>query len=172
MKIAAGNRKLSRNVRREDRWRDRLGDGDRRGACGLDGQGGHRVIDRLMPGPSSVEAGLGRRRFYGVCGGEEVDHGALVAQTESLASNSFCALVSSLIEVARGGFFVVLLRGVISEESIRPSRVSSAHAPTRPITAFVGANQVRQSSASSFETMPVEPMGSQNTTVSGDVHER
>jgi hypothetical protein len=36
----------------------------------------------------------------------------------------------------------------------------------------LGVDQVRQSSASSFEAMPVEPTRSQNMTVSGGVHER
>jgi hypothetical protein len=36
----------------------------------------------------------------------------------------------------------------------------------------VDVDQVRQSSASSFEAMPVEPTRSQNTTVSGGVDER
>ena len=35
-----------------------------------------------------------------------------------------------------------------------------------------GVDQVRQSSASSFEAMPVEPTRSQNMTVSGGLHER
>ena len=36
----------------------------------------------------------------------------------------------------------------------------------------VVVDQVRQSSASSFEAMPVEPTRSQNMTLSGGVHER
>jgi hypothetical protein len=49
--------------------------------------------------------------------GKKSTTGALVAQTESLASNSFALyLVASLTEVARGAFRVVLLRGVLPEE--------------------------------------------------------
>ena len=71
-------------------------------------------------------------------------------------------LVASLTEVARGAFRVVLLRGVISEERHQAVPEFFSPCPTRPITAFdsfieVGVDQVRQSYASSFEAMPVEP---------------
>jgi hypothetical protein len=94
--------------------------------------------------------------------------GAPVAQTESLAANSFALyLVASLIEVARGAFRVVLLRGV----TIRPSPSLFGTSPDKADHGLrhfieVGVDQVRQSSASGFEAMPVEPTRSQNMTVS------
>ena len=63
------------------------------------------------------------------------------------------------------------------KSAIRPSPSLFSICTTRPITALdisieVGVDQVRQSSASSFEAMPAEPTRSQNMTVIGGVHER
>ena len=81
-------------------------------------------------------------------------------------------LVASLIEVARGAFRVVLLRGEIPEERHQAVSESLQHMPDKADHGLrhfieVGVDQVRQSSASSFEAMPVEPTRSQNMTVSG-----
>ena len=79
--------------------------------------------------------------------------------------------------MARGAFRVVLLRGVIPEERhqavpeyLQHMPDKADHGPRHFIE--VGVDQVRQSPASSFEAMPVEPTRSQNMTVSGGVHER
>jgi hypothetical protein len=71
-------------------------------------------------------------------------------------------LVASLIEVVSGAFRVVHLRGVIPEERHQPVPESLQHMPYKPnhglrLFIEVGVDQVRQSSASSFEAMPVEP---------------
>jgi hypothetical protein len=95
---AAGNRKLSKKrATRPDRRHGRVGDGDRRRPRGVDCQGGHRGVDRLsveLPSASMPRRGRPRTSplLRRACGGKEVDTGALVAQTESLASNSFRAL--------------------------------------------------------------------------------
>ena len=85
-------------------------------------------------------------------------------------------LVASLIEVARGAFRVVLLRGVIPEERHQAVPESLQHMPDEADHGLrhfieVGVDQVRQSSASSFEAMPGEPTRSRDITVSGGVHE-
>jgi hypothetical protein len=110
--------------------------------------------------------------------GKKSTTGALVAQTESLTSNSFALyLVAPLIEVARGAFRVVLVRGVVPEEGRQAVLESRQHMPDKADHGLrhfieVGVDQVRQSSASSFEARPVKPTRSQNMTVSGGVHER
>ena len=85
-------------------------------------------------------------------------------------------LVASLIEVARGAFRVVLLCGVIPEERHQAVPESLQHMPDKADHGLrhfieVGVDQVRQSSASSFEAMPVEPTRSEHDRERG-VHER
>ena len=85
-------------------------------------------------------------------------------------------LVASLIEVAPGVFRVVLLRGVIPEERHQAVPESLQHMPDKADHGLrhfieVGVDQVRQSSASSFEAMPVEPTRSEHDRERG-VHER
>jgi hypothetical protein len=108
--------------------------------------------------------------------GKKSARGALVALTESLAQIPLRSILSPL-EAARGAFRVVLLRGVIPEERHQAVPESLQHMPDKADHGLrhfieVGVDQVRQSSASSFEAMPVEPTRSQNMTVSGGVHER
>jgi hypothetical protein len=85
-------------------------------------------------------------------------------------------LVAPLIEVARGAFRVVFLRGVIPDERHQAVPESLQHMPDKADHGLrhfieVGVDQVRQSSASSFEAMPGEPTRSRDITVSGGVHE-
>jgi hypothetical protein len=67
---------------------------------------------------------------------------------------------------------IVPLRGVIPEERHQAVPESLQHMPDKAdhglrLFIEVGVYQVHQSSASSFEAMPVEPTRSQNVTVSG-----
>ena len=68
-------------------------------------------------------------------------------------------LVASVIEVARGAFRVVLLRGVIPEERHQAVPNSLQHMPDKADHGLrhfveVRVDQVRQSSASSFKRRP------------------
>jgi len=129
-----------------------------------------------LPAASEPRRGRPSAASTAPAAGKKSTTGALVARTESLASNSFCALSCRLAHrAARGAFRVVLLRSVIPEERHQPVPESLQDIPDKAdLRQFieVGVDQVRQSSASSFEAIPVEPTRSQNMTVSGGVHER
>jgi hypothetical protein len=111
--------------------------------------------------------------------GKKSTTGALAAQTESLASNSFCALSCRLAH--RSGARCVPRRSPSAasylKSAIRSSPTLFSTCPTKADHGLrhfieVGVDQVRQSSAPSFEAMPVEPTRSQNMTVSAGLHER
>jgi hypothetical protein len=95
-----------------------------------------------------------------------------VARTEGLASNSFCASKWRAVRSASFSCAASYLKSAIrpSPSLFRHMADNADHGLRHFIE--VGVDQVRQSSASSFETMPVEPTRSQNMTVSGGVHER